>query len=135
MNTMSKKENLATILQGMGYTPQYDDDGDIHIVYQMKHVFFLLNEEDEDNYLAILLPQFIDIEEGDESLTLAICNKMTRELKLAKVYVDQTFKTVSATCEFYYANDEALEYSIRKSLRLISLIRSQYQQNRGELTK
>ena len=82
-----------------------------------------------------MYPQFIDIEDGDESLTLAICNKMTRELKLAKVFVDQSFKTVSATCEFYYANDEALEYSIKKSLRLIGLMRSQYQQNREELTK
>jgi len=83
----------------------------------------------------ILLLKLLDIEDGDESLTLAICNKMTRELKLAKVFVDQSLKTVSATCEFYYANDEALEYSIKKSLRLIGLMRSQYQQNREELTK
>ena len=116
---MKKKENLVAVLERMGYNPKYDDDGDVLILYQMKHVYFLLHEE----------------EEGDESLTLAICNKMTRELKLAKVFVDQSFKTVSATCEFYYANDEALEYSIKKSLRLIGLMRSQYQQNREELTK
>ena len=130
---MKKKENLVAVLERMGYNPKYDDDGDVLILYQMKHVYFLLNEE--DNYVSLMYPQFIDIEDGDESLTLAICNKMTRELKLAKVFVDQSFKTVSATCEFYYANDEALEYSIKKSLRLIGLMSSLYQQNREELTK
>lgn len=130
---MSKKENLSSVLQGMGYTPQYDADGDIFILYQMKCIYFMLNEDDEDNYLSILLPQFMDIEDGEESMALAICNKMTRELKLAKVYVDATFKSISTTCEIFYANDEALEYSIQKSLRLIGLMRSQYYKNKKEL--
>lgn len=131
---MNKKENVATVLQGMGYTPQYDDDGDIHILYQMKHVFFLLSEDDEDNYISIMLPQFVDIEEGEESLALAVCNKMTRELKNAKVYVDSSFKSISGTCEFFYVNNEALEYSIKKSLRMIGLMRSQYYKYQKELT-
>lgn len=130
---MSKKENVVSVLQGMGYTPQYDDDGDIHILYQMKNVFFLLNEDDEDNYISIMLPQFVDLEEGEESLALAVCNKMTRELKLAKIYVDKTFKSVTGTCEVFYANNEALEYSIKKSLRMIGLIRSQYYKYQKEL--
>ena len=123
---MSKKEQLMSVLQSMGYSPKYDDDGDVLLIYQMKTVYFLLHEDDEDNYLSVMLPQFIDIEEGEESLALAICNKMTRELKLAKIYVDQSFKTVTGTCEIFYANDEALEYSIRRSLRMIGLLRSQY---------
>ena len=131
---MSKKEQLMSVLQNMGYSPKYDDDGDVLLIYQMKTVYFLLHEDDEDNYLSVMLPQFIDIEEGEESLALAICNKMTRELKLAKIYVDQSFKTVTGTCEFFYANDEALEYSIRRSLRMIGLLRSQYYKNKKELT-
>lgn len=131
---MSKKENVVSVLQGMGYTPQYDDDGDIYILYQMKHVFFLLSEDDDDNYISIMLPQFVDLEEGEESLALAVCNKMTRELKLAKIYVDNTFKSVSGTCEVFYANNEALEYSIKKSLRMIGLIRSQYYKYQKKLT-
>lgn len=132
MKTMSKKGNIATVLQGMGYTPQYDEDGDIHILYQMKHVFFLVNEEDEDNYISIMLPQFINIEQGEESLALAICNKMTRELKLAKIYVDKTFKSVSGTCEIFFANNDALEYSIKRALRMIGLLRSQYYMNKED---
>ncbi|MBQ0058005.1 MAG: YbjN domain-containing protein [Bacteroidales bacterium] len=131
---MGKKENIVSILQGMGYTPQYDDDGDVYIIYQMKHVFFLLSEDDEDNYISIMLPQFVDLEEGEESMALAVCNKMTREFKLAKFYLDKTFKSVTGTCEAFYANNEALEYSIKKSLRMISCMRSQYYQAQKELT-
>lgn len=131
---MSKKEHVMEVLQGMGYSPKYDDEGDIMLVFQMKHIFFMLNEEDEDNFLTIQLPQFVDLEEEDVSMALAICNKMTRELKGAKVYVDNTFKSVSANFEIFYANDESLEYSIRKSLRTLAVIRSQYHKNRAELT-
>lgn len=131
---MSKKENVKSILQRMGYTPEYDEDGDIHIHYQMKHVFFLLSEEDEENYMSILLPQFINIEEGKESLALAVCNKMTRELKLVKIYVDKTFKSISGACEIFYANDEALEFCIKKALQMIGVLRSQYYMTQKELS-
>lgn len=131
---MNKKEQLMSMLQGMGFSPEYDEDGDIRMVYQMKHICFMLQEDDEENYLSVMLSQFADIEEGEESLSLAICNKMTRELKLAKVYVDHTFKAVTGVCEFFYANEEALEYSIRMSLRTIGVLRSLYLRTKQELT-
>lgn len=131
---MSRKENLATILQGMGFVPKYDDEGDIYIVYQMKQIYFLPSgEDDEDNFLSVLYPQFIALQEGEESVALAICNRMTRDLKLAKVYMDNTFKYISGSCELFYANNEALEYGIRKALRVIGLIKSQYYENKKEL--
>lgn len=131
---MSKKEHVMEVLQGMGYSPRYDDEGDIMLVFQMKHIFFLLNEEDEDNFLTLRHPQFVDLEDEDVSMALAICNKMTRELKGAKVYVDRTYRSVNANVEIFYANDEALEYSIRKSLRTLAVIRSLYHENQRELT-
>ena len=131
---MNKKEQLMSMLQGMGFSPEYDEDGDIRMVYQMKHICFMLQEDDEENYLSVMLSQFAVIEEGEESLSLAICNKMTRELKLAKVYVDHTFKAVTGVCEFFYANEEALEYSIRMSLRTIGVLRSLYLRTKQELT-
>ncbi len=132
---MSKKENVMTILQGMGYSPTYDEDGDISIIFQMKQVFFFTNEdEEEENYLSILLPKFIDVNEGEESLALAVCNKMTRELKMVKVYVDNSFNSVSGACEMFYVDDEALKYSIKKSLRMIGMVRSLYYKTLKDLS-
>lgn len=124
---------MAT-LEKMGYRPELDNDGDILLRYQMKSIFVLTGDED-DSYVSVMLPQFHEIEEGKETLVLAVCNKMTRELKLAKVYVDQTFKNVSATCEFYYANEESLEQNLRQSLQLLGVVRTVLRKNMDELSE
>lgn len=131
---MTKKEQIMATLEKMGYRPELDNDGDILLRYQMKSIFVLTGDED-DSYVSVMLPQFHEIEEGKETLVLAVCNKMTRELKLAKVYVDQTFKNVSATCEFYYANEESLEQNLRQSLQLLGVVRTVLRKNMDELSE
>lgn len=131
---MTKKEQIMATLEKMGYRPELDNDGDILLRYQMKSIFVLTGDED-DSYVSVMLPQFHEIEEGKETLVLAVCNKMTRELKLAKVYVDQTFKNVSATCEFYYANEESLEQNLRQSLQLLGVVRTVLRKNIDELSE
>ena len=131
---MTKKEQIMATLEKMGYRPELDNDGDILLRYQMKSIFVLTSDED-DSYVSVMLPQFHEIEEGKETLVLAVCNKMTRELKLAKVYVDQTFKNVSATCEFYYANEESLEQNLRQSLQLLGVVRTVLRKNMDELSE
>ena len=86
---MTKKEMILTAIEKMGYSPEIDDDGDIFFRYQLKNMYVMLGDEDE-KYVVLMMPQFIDIEEGEETLTLALCNKLTREVKMAKVYVDNT---------------------------------------------
>ena len=131
---MTKKEQIMATLEKMGYRPELDNDGDILLRYQMKSIFVLTGDED-DSYVSVMLPQFHEIEEGKETLVLAVCNKMTRELKLAKVYVDQTFKNVSATCEFFYANEESLEQNLRQSLQLLGVVRTVLRKNMDELSE
>ena len=131
---MNKKELIIQILEKLGFKPEIDDDGDIMVRYQMKSIYVFVGDE-EDSYVAVLLPQFHEIEDGEETLVLATCNKMTRELKLAKVFVDHTFKNVSASCEFYYANEESLEHSLDKSLQMLGIVRSQFRKNKTELSE
>ena len=73
--------------------------------------------------------------DGQETMVLAVCNKLTRELKLAKVYVDQTFKNVTATCEFFYANNEALEQNLRNSLQMLGVVRTVFRKDLAELSE
>lgn len=130
----SKKEMILQVLEKMGYKSEIDNDGDIMLRYQMKTLFVLTGDEDEQ-YISVILPQFHEIADGEEALVLAVCNKMTRELKLAKVYVDQTFKSVSATCEFFYSDEVSLENSLDKSLQMLGLIRSQFRKNIQKLSE
>ena len=125
---MNKKELILKTLEKMGYSPELDGDGDI----KMKAIYVLTGDEDEP-YISMMLPQFHEIDEGKETLVLAVCNKMTRELKLVKVYIDQTFKNVTATCEFFYANEEALEQNLRNSLQMLGVVRTVFRNDMAEL--
>ena len=116
----------------MGHNPEVDNDGDIMLHYQMKTIYVLTGDEEEP-YISMMLPQFHEVEEGQETLVLAVCNKMIRELKFAKVYIDQTFKNVTATCEFYYANEESLEQNLRNSLQMLGVVRTVFRNDMAEL--
>ena len=131
---MKKKELILATLEKMGYSPELDNDGDIRLLYQMKTIYVMTGDEEEP-YISMMLPQFHEIEDGQETMVLAVCNKLTRELKLAKVYVDQTFKNVTATCEFFYANNEALEQNLRNSLQMLGVVRTVFRQDLAELSE
>ena len=131
---MNKKELILKTLEKMGYSPELDGDDDIMLHYQMKAIYVLTGEEDEP-YISMMLPQFHEIDEGKETLVLAVCNKMTRELKLVKVYIDQTFKNVTATCEFFYANEESLEQNLRNSLQMLGVVRTVFRNDLAELSE
>ena len=131
---MTKKERLMDVLERMGYSPEIDEDGDIRLCYQIKTVYVMTGEEDEP-YVCMMLPQFYEIKENQETLVLAVCNKMSRELKLATVFVDQTFKNVSATCEFFYVNDESLEQNFNHSLRMFGVVRTMFKDTLTEISK
>ncbi len=131
---MTKKELILKTLEKLGCSPEVDNDGDIMFCYQMKHIYVMTGDEEEP-YVSVMLPQFHEIDDGQETLVLAVCNKMTRELKLVKVYIDQTFKNVTATCEFFYANEESLEQNLRDSLRMLGVVRSVFRNNISELSE
>ena len=131
---MNKKELILQTLENMGYKPEIDDEGDIMVCYQMKTIFVIAGD-DEDKYVVVLLPQFHEIADGEETRVLATCNKLTREVKLVKVFVDQTFKNVSASCEFFYANEESLKNCLDKSLQLLGVVRSQSRKHKLELSE
>ena len=131
---MKKKELILATLEKMGYSPELDNDGDIRLLYQMKTIYVMTGDEEEP-YISMMLPQFHEIEDGQETMVLAVCNKLTRELKLAKVYVDQTFKNVTATCEFFYANNEALEQNLRNSLQMLGVVRTVFRKDLAELSE
>ena len=122
---MTKKEEIIAALKRMGYTPEYDEDGDIVLIYQMKALLLLPGKEDE-SYLSVILPSFLDVKEGDESLTLAVCNKLNRALKVVKTYLDENFKSVTSVCEFYYTDDSSLEDGIENALNVLGVIRTIY---------
>lgn len=118
----------------LGYKPTVDDDGDICVRYQMKNIFFMTGSE-EEQYVTAILPQFQEVNEGEEALALAVCNKVNCDTKLAKVYIDQTFKSVSASCEFFYTDMESLKNNVEYTLVILGMVRSAYYNAREEFVE
>jgi hypothetical protein len=130
---MTKQELIISTLEKMGYQPKVDEDGDVSFRYQMKYLY-VMNSEKEEPFVTVLFPQFTDVEDGKELLVLGACNKLTRDLKLAKVYIDRTFKNVSASCDFYYTNEESLEDNLKNSLHVLGAIRTLFRKELSELS-
>ena len=128
---MTKKEMIVKVLDEMGFKLHEDEDGDLMFRYQMKNIYTVIGDESEQ-YLVLVMPQFCELEDGEEHVALAVCNKMTRELKLAKVYVDHTFKNVSASCEFYYTDENSLKTNIENGLNVLGIVRTFYRTIRNE---
>ena len=128
---MTKKELVVNVLEEMGFRPHEDEDGDVTFRYEMKSIYVMVGDESEP-YLVLVMPQFYEIEGGEEHIALAVCNKMTRELKLVKVYVDQTFKNVSANCEFYYMDEDSLKSNMENSLKILGVVRTLFRKTRNE---
>ena len=123
---MTRHEMVVSVLQSLGFKPQIDDDGDIFVRYQMKTFYVMGSNSDDEDYLVVVFPQMYEVNEGEEAKVLAVCNKITREIKLTKVYIDQTLKNVSACCEFYYNGEESLKTCLDKAIEILGMVRSTF---------
>lgn len=123
---MTRHEMVVSVLQSLGFKPQIDDEGDIFVRYQMKTFYVMESNSDDEDYLVVVFPQMYEVNEGEETKVLAVCNKVTREIKLTKVYIDQTLKNVSASCEFYYNGEESLKTCLDKAIEILGMVRSTF---------
>lgn len=120
---MTRHEMVVSVLQSLGFKPQIDDEGDIFVRYQMKTFYVMGANSDDEDYLVVVFPQMYEVNEGEETKVLAVCNKITREIKLTKVYIDQSLKNVSASCEFYYNGEESLKTCLDKAIEILGMVR------------
>lgn len=132
--TMKKNEMIYNILEQMGYLPEFEEN-DVIVRFQMKPLIFVTNEDDEDPFVCILYSQFCQFEEEDSVLYLTACNKLTREGKLAKFYVDSSLHFVSSTLEFFFEDEDNLRFCIEKALRIIGIIRTTFRECIRELSE
>ncbi|MBQ6731619.1 MAG: hypothetical protein IJR06_00655 [Paludibacteraceae bacterium] len=131
---MQKLELVLDILKEMGYQTTVSDEGIVCFMYELKTLLVLMDEPD-NQYLSIHFPQFEDVKESDLIQTLTLCNKLTRELKIIKVFIDESFESVSASCEFYYARKKDLKGCIERALDIFSIIKTIFKMNKESLIK
>ena len=131
---MKKADLIVNTLKRLGCRPYVDEDGDITFRYQLKPLYAMVGDEDEP-YVTLVQPYVYEIEHGEEIEVLATCNKLTRDVNLVKVYIDQTHQSVTASYEFFYSDASSLELSLKESLRLMGMIRTMFKQAKKELSE
>lgn len=121
------------VVKELGYKPIIDNDGDVFFRVQLKG-FYILGTRNDNDLISVHFPQFWDIEEGEDVKYLAACNKLTRELKLVKTFIDDSLKSVSASCEFYCTNMESMRNNIEHSIKILCIIRSIFRRTLNDLS-
>lgn len=121
------------VVKELGYKPIIDNDGDVFFRVQLKG-FYILGTRNDNDHISVHFPQFWDIEEGEDVKYLAACNKLTRELKLVKIFIDDSLKSVSANCEFYCTDMESMRNNIEHSIKILCIIRSIFRRTLNELS-
>ena len=126
------QELIMKKLESMGYRPQIDKDGDIAFMYQMRQLFIVSRNIEEDPYVLIYQPELAAIEEGEELLTFAACNDVTRDSKVIKIYVDPNMETVSSSCEFFFT-DDSFDLQLSMALKMLGVVRKVFLNRLSEL--
>lgn len=129
---MQKNDSIIAILEKLGLRPKVDEDNLVVVRYQTKYIYCMAT--DEDPYVSMVYPQFTEIEEGEDMLVLAACNKISRDMKLLKIYIEENCKTVSAACEFFFTDEESLEDNIKRSLQMLGVARTVFRNTKKELS-
>ena len=119
---------VISVLEDMGYQPRVDSDGDVLFRFQMKYLYVLATQQEETPFLVVMLPQFYEMSEGEEIKVLTLCNKLTREVRLAKIYIDTNLTEVTASCEFFYCDEASLRLQLEHSLVILGRVRSVFRQ-------
>lgn len=131
---MTKKDKILQILEEMGYCPKVDEDNDIIFRFQLKAVYFSIIDDDEPDQ-TMVLGSFYDIDEEDAVRTLVVCNKMNRELRHIKVFMNPDMKGVSAMYQFIFTDDDTARTNIELGLKLFSCVRTMFSKDVDELTE
>lgn len=118
---------IKNALESLGYNPRVDEDGDLYLCYQMKSFYFSVEDTEHGQFVTVVLAKFYELEDDNAAIkAITVCNKLNRELRLVKVFVNQTFEGVSATCEFYYSDEEVLKQNLEYSVAALGVIRTAF---------
>ena len=128
---MNNIELIKDVVEEIGLRPRFDEDGDLVVRYQLKTIFFVADEE--SSFVSMAMTRIYKVKEGEEALALSVCNKLTRDIKLIKFYLEETLADVSASCEFYFSDRESLKGSIEQAFRVMGVANTAFFKAKEEL--
>jgi len=125
-SAMAEERNVSkSYLQNMymnylsqqGYSPEIDSDGDVRFSYAGYTLFIAVNENDPE-YIRIVLPNIWPIESNEEQLQVLIATDYTNnKIKVVKLYLNNN--NTSAAIESFIAEPEDFSGIFKRSLEAL----------------
>ena len=109
-------------IKALGDHPLLDENEDIYIHHAVGTIYFLMPHEGK-KFMMVLFANYADYKKSEEDLIMKYCHKMTRDINMAKVFVDPEQRGISASCEFYFTDMESLQNNIRHALVALIKVR------------
>lgn len=119
------KRMIMKVLSGLGYMPREDEYGTILFCYRMK-TFCVVVEGETEPLVSLIYPNFVNVEKADLKAHMVVCNKLNRESKSIKVYMDSEFQHVSACIEFIHTGTRSLKQNITHAIEYLEPVRVAY---------
>lgn len=84
---MDRTKEVYDYLVSDGFNPvEVEDSGDLIFSYEMNGMIYV-NNNDDPNYLQILMPKVYECDDDDMGHILTVAMQVTAEMKVAKVVV------------------------------------------------
>ena len=116
MTKAERADLYVNYLATEGFRPDIDPDGDVAFRCEGWAYVILIDETDE-NYFALLCPNFWEIEnEGELDRALVAANYATRTTKVAKIFLRSDNKNTSASLEMFFDGPEGFERVFSRAL-------------------
>ena len=85
---MKTTEMVLDFLRKEGFCPEVDpDNGNIVFKYQMMTFIFLNNDEEDDEFFQLCMPNIYDVTDDNREMVLEAMNVINRKLKVMKTTI------------------------------------------------
>ena len=110
-------------LTSEGFAPSLDSDGDVMFKYEGGTYFIIVDDKDQI-YFAMLYPNFWEIESEDEKeKALLAAKEATRTAKVAKVYLTEDNTDVTMSAEIFLKTPSDFKDTFYRMLSAMSAAR------------
>ena len=121
------KDRCVDYLREEGYCPTIDSDGDV-VFKAQGATLLLMDEERDDTFLKIWLPQFWSLDDDKERAKAHfVANKLTKEYKCGKIFLHND--NTHAVCELFIdANSSILKETLMRCINILGSMRGEYKE-------
>jgi hypothetical protein len=123
---MKKVELYEQFLKEEGFAPDVDADGDVMFKFE-GGTYYILSNENDPRYFAMIFPNFWTIESADElQKAYAAANDVSRDTKVVKVHVNGKQSNVNASVEVYVDEPGGFKPFLKRALTVLQYAVSQF---------